>query len=95
MFIVVACRMCCEVIELNIRDDHVNLLVSMPPKESVSKLLGMIKGKTAILPGVHPWPTAGDRVIGIAPHSYKQTIKFNLVVHKVLYICDLREINAI
>jgi len=38
----------CEVIELNIQSDHVHMLVSMPPKESVSKLLGMLKGKTAI-----------------------------------------------
>jgi len=38
----------CEVLELNIQSDHVHLLVSMPPKESVSKLLGTVKGKTAI-----------------------------------------------
>ncbi len=38
----------CEVVELNIQSDHVHLLVSMPPRESVSKLLGMVKGKTAI-----------------------------------------------
>jgi len=38
----------CEVIELNIQEGHVHLLVSMPPKESVSKLLGIVKGKTAI-----------------------------------------------
>jgi len=41
-------RMGCEFIELNIQRDHVHLLVSMPPKESVSKLLGMVKGKTAV-----------------------------------------------
>lgn len=41
-------RMGCEVEELNIQRDHVHLLVSMPPKESVSKLLGTVKGKTAI-----------------------------------------------
>ena len=41
-------RIDCEVIELNIQEDHVHLLVSMPPKESVSKLLGTVKGKTAI-----------------------------------------------
>jgi len=29
----------CEVIELNIQEDHVHMLVSIPPKESVSKLL--------------------------------------------------------
>jgi putative transposase len=41
-------RMGCTVIELNIQSDHVHLLVTMPPKESVSKLLGAVKGKTAI-----------------------------------------------
>ena len=41
-------RMGCEVLELNIQSDHVHLLVSMPPKESISKLLGTVKGKTAI-----------------------------------------------
>ena len=38
----------CDIVELNIQCDHVHLLVSMPPKLSVSKLLGTIKGKTAI-----------------------------------------------
>ncbi len=41
-------RMNSEVLELNIQSEHVHLVVSMPPKESVSKLLGTIKGKTAI-----------------------------------------------
>lgn len=34
--------------ELNVQADHVHLLVMMPPKESVSRLLGVVKGKTAI-----------------------------------------------
>ncbi len=38
----------CEVKELNVQSDHIHLLVSMPPKESVSKLMGTVKGKTAI-----------------------------------------------
>jgi putative transposase len=41
-------RMDCEVIELNIQGDYVYLLVSMPPKESVSKLLGTVKAKISI-----------------------------------------------
>ena len=41
-------RLGCEVIELNIQNDHVHLLVAMPPKLSVSKLLGTVKGKTEI-----------------------------------------------
>ena len=41
-------RMGCEITELNIQADHVHLLVKMPPKQSISKLLGVLKGKTAI-----------------------------------------------
>ena len=41
-------RMGCEMVELNIQEDHVHLLVPMPPNESVSKLLGTVKGKIVI-----------------------------------------------
>ncbi len=37
-----------EVIELNVRIDHVHAVVSMPPKISVSTLMGTLKGKLAI-----------------------------------------------
>jgi len=38
----------CELIEMNIQIDHVHLIVSMPPKMSISQLMGILKGKTAI-----------------------------------------------
>ena len=38
----------CEVIELNVQPDHVHLVVSIPPKVSVSVLMGTLKGKLAI-----------------------------------------------
>ena len=38
----------CEIVELNIQQDHVHLLVMVPPKISVSSLLGILKGRTAI-----------------------------------------------
>ena len=38
----------CEVIELNVQDDHIHLLVSIPPKVSISYLMGVLKGKIAI-----------------------------------------------
>ena len=38
----------CFVEELNIQSDHVHLLVSIPPKVSVSSYVGMIKGRSAI-----------------------------------------------
>jgi len=46
-------RMLCEwkkseVLELNIQEDHIHLVVSIPPKVSISEMMGMLKGKTAI-----------------------------------------------
>ena len=38
----------CEVIELNVQEDHIHLLVSVPPKISISYLMGVLKGKIAI-----------------------------------------------
>lgn len=38
----------CEQVELNIQKDHIHLIVSVPPKVSISQLLGILKGKTAI-----------------------------------------------
>jgi len=41
-------RLGCEVVELNVQEDHVHLLVLVPPKVSISKLVGVVKGKSAI-----------------------------------------------
>jgi len=38
----------CEVSELSVQIDHVHLVVSIPPKVSVSELMGTLKGKLAI-----------------------------------------------
>lgn len=38
----------CELVEMNIQVDHIHLIVSIPPKISVSDLMGILKGKTAI-----------------------------------------------
>jgi putative transposase len=45
---VFAGRLGCEVIELNIQPDHVHLLVKVPPKVSISDLMGSVKVQTAI-----------------------------------------------
>ena len=37
-----------EVVELNIQIDHVHIVCSIPPKVSVTELLGTLKGKLAI-----------------------------------------------
>lgn len=34
--------------ELNVQVDHVHLLVKIPPRQSVSDLMGTLKGQTAI-----------------------------------------------
>jgi putative transposase len=41
-------RLGCEVVELNVQVDHVHLLIMVPPKLSISQLVGTIKGKSAI-----------------------------------------------
>ena len=41
-------RLGCEIVELNVQVDHVHLLVKVPPKVSISKLMGTVKGKSAI-----------------------------------------------
>ena len=38
----------CEIVELNVQPDHVHLLVKVPPKLSISELMGVLKGRSAI-----------------------------------------------
>ncbi len=37
----------CEVVELNVQPEHVHLWVMVPPKVSISDLVGILKGRTA------------------------------------------------
>ena len=46
-------RLCCQkdqvtIEAINIQSDHVHLILSIPPKYSVSEIMGYLKGKTAI-----------------------------------------------
>ena len=41
-------RLGCQVVELNVQSDHVHLLVKVPPKVSISQLMGVVKGKSAL-----------------------------------------------
>ncbi len=34
--------------EINIQSDHIHMMLSIPPKYSVSEIMGFLKGKTAI-----------------------------------------------
>ena len=38
----------CGIVELNVQLDHVHLLAKVPPKISISKLMGVLKGRTAL-----------------------------------------------
>jgi len=38
----------CEVLELNVQPDHIHLVISIPPKRSLSSMMGILKGKIAI-----------------------------------------------
>ncbi|MCB8979736.1 MAG: IS200/IS605 family transposase [Ardenticatenaceae bacterium] len=37
-----------EVLEVNIQEDHIHLVVSLPPKYAVSEFVGSLKGKLAL-----------------------------------------------
>ncbi len=41
-------RLGCEFVELNVQSDHVQLLVKVPLKVSILKLMGMLKGRTTL-----------------------------------------------
>jgi len=38
----------CEIQEMSVQIDHIHIVVSIPPKVSVSELMGILKGKLAI-----------------------------------------------
>lgn len=38
----------CAILEGHLRPDHIHILISIPPKVSVSNVMGYIKGKSAI-----------------------------------------------
>ena len=38
----------CEIMEGHMAGDHVHMLIKIPPKHAVSKIIGYIKGKSAI-----------------------------------------------
>ena len=55
----------CKIEELNVQEDHVHLLVMVPPKVALSKYIGTIKGRSAIrlfsrFPGLRQKPYWGN-----------------------------------
>ena len=88
-------RMLCEwkggeIGELNVQPDHVHLVVSIPPKVSVSEFMGTIKGKLAIklfksYPGLKKKPYWGNHfwargyfasTIGIDEDQIRRYVKY-------------------
>ncbi len=56
----------CDIEEMNVQIDHIHLVVSIPPKVSVSVLMGTLKGKLAIklfksYPNLRKKPYWGNR----------------------------------
>jgi len=37
-----------EILEWNVQADHIHLVLSFPPKYSISEVVGFLKGKSAI-----------------------------------------------
>ena len=37
-----------EILELNIKEDHIHIIIDVPPRISISSVMGILKGKTAI-----------------------------------------------
>ena len=59
----------CEIVEMNVQADHVHLLVKVPPRLSVSELMGVLKGRTAIrlfnaFPSLRKKPYWGQSFLG-------------------------------
>jgi putative transposase len=79
-----------DVMELSVQEDHVHLVVSIPPKVSISELLGILKGKTAIkllksYPGMREKPYWGSHfwsrgycvsTIGLDEEKIRRYVKY-------------------
>ena len=79
-----------EVVEMNVQPDHVHLVVSIPPKVSVSEFMGTMKGKLAIklfksYPGLKKKPYWGNHfwargyfvsTIGIDEDKIRRYVKY-------------------
>ena len=55
-----------EIVEMNVQVDHVHLLVKVPPKLSMSELMGVLKGRSA-----SGWPRA-IRLFNVFPSLRKK-----------------------
>ena len=80
----------CEIQEMSVQSDHVHLVLSIPPKVSVSDMMGILKGKLAIklfksYPRLKQKPYWGNRfwargyfvsTVGIDEEVIKRYVKY-------------------
>ena len=80
----------CEIGEMNVQPDHIHLVVSIPPKVSVSEFMGTVKGKLAIklfksYPGLKKKPYWGNHfwargyfvsTVGLDEDMIKRYVKY-------------------
>ncbi len=61
-----------EVLELNIQADHIHVVLSIPPKFSVSSFMGFLKGKLSLrlFPVLRSWVN----VTGVATYGVEVTV---------------------
>lgn len=80
----------CDVEELKVQEDHIHVVVSIPPKVSISEYMGTVKGKTAIklfksYPGLRVKPYWGNHfwargyfvsTVGIDEETIRKYVKY-------------------
>ena len=79
-----------EILEMNVQIDHVHIILSVPPKLSISQVMGYLKGKTAIqvfknFPGLKKKPYWGNHfwsrgycssTIGLDEEKIRKYVKY-------------------
>ena len=68
----------CRILEGHLVSDHAHILVAIPPKYSVSQVVGFIKGKSAIAIARNVWgggKTSRDKVSGRGATMFQPSAK--------------------
>lgn len=87
-----------EIMELNIQPDHIHTVVFVPPKLSISELMGILKGKTAIkifksFPGMKKKPYWGNHfwsrgycssTVGLDEEKIRKYVKYQEQQEKLI-----------
>jgi putative transposase len=68
----------CKILEGHLVSDHVHILIAIPPKYSVSQVVGFIKGKSAIAIARNVWgvgKTSQGKVFGRGATMFQRSAK--------------------